>query len=106
MKQTILLTLVCASLLTAGDTFTGVITDTMCGKSHHMMAGQSDEKCIAACVKGSSQYALFDGTNVYRLSDQKMPARFAARRVKVTGTLNPGTKTIKVSTIESEPAGN
>jgi hypothetical protein len=42
-------------------TFTGIITDTMCGKTHGMTAGQPDDKCVAACVKGaSSQYALFD----------------------------------------------
>ena len=103
MKKTILLTLACAGILAAAEqTFTGVITDTMCGKSHNMMAGQPDEKCVAACVKGSSQYALYDGKAVLRLSDQKTPARFAARRVKVTGTWNEKTHTIKVLTMELE----
>ncbi|SPE42658.1 conserved exported hypothetical protein [Candidatus Sulfopaludibacter sp. SbA3] len=102
MKRTILLTLVSTGLLAAADqTFTGVITDTMCGKSHEMMGGQSDEKCVAMCVKGSSQYALFDGKTVLRLSDQKTPAKFAAKRVKVTGTLNEKTQTIKVSSMEA-----
>jgi hypothetical protein len=86
--------------------FTGVITDTMCGKTHGMTAGQPDDKCIAMCVKGSSsQYALFDGTDVLKLSDQKKPARFASQRVKVTGTLNEKTKTIKLESIESEGGG-
>lgn len=103
MKRTILVTLASAGLLAAaGQTFTGVITDTMCGKSHSMMPGQPDAKCIAACVKGSSQYALYDGKTVYRLSDQKTPAQFAARRVKVTGTLNEKTQTIKVSSMEAD----
>ena len=88
------------------QTFTGVITDTMCGKTHGMTAGQPDDKCIAMCVKGSSsEYALFDGTDVLRLSDQKKPARFASQRVKVTGTLNEKTKTIKLESIESEGGG-
>ena len=40
------------------QTFTGVITDTMCGKKHDMMPGQPDAKCIEMCVKGSStEYA-------------------------------------------------
>ena len=103
MKKTILLALVCAAILGAAEqTFTGVITDTMCGKSHDMMAGQPDAKCVAACVKGSSQYALYDGQTVLKLSDQKTPSRFAARRVKITGTLNGKTQTIKVVSMEAE----
>ncbi len=86
------------------QTFIGVVTDTMCGKSHGMTAGQPDDKCVAACVKGtSSQFALFDGKQVWKLSDQKRPANFAAQRVKVTGTLNEKTKTIKVDSMEAEP---
>jgi hypothetical protein len=85
------------------QTFTGVVTDTMCKKEHTMLAGQPDDKCIAMCVKGSSsQFALYDGKEVLKLSDQKAPAKFAAKRVKVTGTLNEKTKTIKVVTIEAE----
>lgn len=103
MKKTILLALVCVAIAGAAEqTFNGVITDTMCGKSHDMMPGQPDAKCVAACVKGSSQYALYDGKTVLKLSDQKTPARFAAKRVKVTGTLNGKTQTIKVVSMEAE----
>jgi hypothetical protein len=95
-----------ATVLAAANqpqTFKGVITDTMCGKTHGMMAGQPDDKCIAMCLKGSSaQYGLYDGKEVLKLSDQKTPAKFAAQRVKVTGILNEKTKTIKVDSIESE----
>ena len=105
MRRIILLAAAIASTVAAADqqTFTGTITDTMCGKSHGMVAGQPDEKCIAMCVKGSSsQYALFDGKTVLKLSDQKTPAKYAAQRVKVTGTLNEKTQTIKVNSIEPE----
>ena len=92
--------------LAAGNeprTFTGVITDTMCGKQHGMVAGQADDKCIEMCIKGtSSQYALYDGTRVLKLTDQKTPAKFAAQHVKVTGTLNEKMRTIKVQSIEVE----
>jgi len=84
------------------ETFTGVITDTMCGVKHTMMKNQPDDKCVAMCTKGSSEYALFDGTTVLRLSDQKTPAKFAAQRVKVTGTLDEKSKRIKVTAIEPE----
>jgi hypothetical protein len=102
-----LCTIALAGLLSAGPaptTFTGVITDTMCGAKHGMMKGQPDDECIAACVKGSSVYALFDGNNMLKLSDQKGAAKFPAKRVKVTGVFDQSTKTIKVSSIE--PAGD
>ena len=105
MRRVILLAAAIATTIAAADqqTFTGVITDTMCGKSHGMVAGQPDDKCVAMCVKGtSSQYALYDGLSVLKLSDQKTPSKYAAQRVKVTGTLNEKTQTIKVSSIEPE----
>lgn len=89
--------------LALAETFTGVVTDTMCGAKHTMMKDQPDDKCVRMCVKGSSEYALFDGQKVFRLSDQGKPAKFAAQKVKVTGTLDPKTKTIKVSSIEPAP---
>ena len=44
---------------------------------------------------------LFDGTDVYALSDQKTPERFAGQRVTVTGTLDVKTKTIRVESISA-----
>jgi hypothetical protein len=105
MKRFLILAAAVTCILAAADqqTFTGVITDTMCGKAHGMVAGQPDDKCIAMCVKGSSsQYALYDGKSVLKLSDQKTPANHAAQRVKVTGILNEKAQTIKVSSIEPE----
>jgi hypothetical protein len=102
----ILATMALGGLLRAGaapETFTGVITDTMCGVKHGMLKDQPDDQCIKSCVKGSSGYALFDGKNVLKLSDQKNPAKYAAQRVKVTSVYNASTKTIKVGSIE--PAG-
>jgi hypothetical protein len=86
--------------LALAETFTGTITDTMCGAKHTMMKDQPDDKCIRMCVKSSSEYALFDGQTVLKLSDQTKPAKFAAQKVKITGTLNPKAKTIKITTIE------
>lgn len=103
MKRMMVLAVAFAGLLAAAEqTFTGVITDTMCGKSHAMMGDGPADQCIAICVKGASQYALYDGKTVFKLSDQKGPAKFAAKRVKVTGTLNEKTQTIKVSAMEAE----
>ena len=87
--------------VSAAETFTGVITDTMCGaKAHTMMKGHTDPECVRMCVKGPYAYALVDGTNVTRLSDQKVAAKYAAQKVRVAGTYDEKTKTIKVVSIE------
>ncbi len=99
-----LLAVLSGSLMAAApgsQTITGVITDTMCGAKHTMMKGQPDDDCARLCVKGARDYALYDGKSVWKLSDQKTPARFAAKSVKVTGTADPKTKTIKVTSIEA-----
>ncbi len=82
------------------QTFTGVITDTMCGADHKMMRISPDSKCVRECVKAGAKYALFDGKNVYTLSDQQTPEKFAAQKVRVTGTLNVKTNVIAVEIIQ------
>jgi len=97
--------MLCAAIsLVAADglkTFTGVITDTMCGADHKMMNVKPDSKCVIDCVKMGTEwkYALLEGTNVWVLSDQKTPEKYAAQKVKVTGTLDEKTKTIQVESI-------
>jgi len=83
------------------QTFTGVITDAMCGANHSMMNVKPDEKCVRECVKAGSKYALLVGGKVYTLSDQQTPEKFAAQKVKVTGTLDPKSETIAVDKIEA-----
>ena len=93
-------------LLSAADkprTYTGVITDSMCGATH-TMAMTPDAKCVRECVKMNPskwKYALVVGNEVYTLSDQQTPSKFAAQKVVVTGTLSAQTKTIKVDKIEA-----
>lgn len=103
MRLTLLTMTFGGLLLAAGtpDTITGVITDTMCGAKHTMMKEKADAECVRMCVKGSKDYALYDGRSVWKLSDQKTPARFMAKTVKVTGTADLKTMTIKVTSIEA-----
>jgi hypothetical protein len=79
----------------APKTFTGVITDEMCGNDHKMMNVSPDSKCVTDCVKAGSKYALLSGTKVYKLSDQTAPAKFPGQKVKVTGTLTGDTIAVK-----------
>ena len=86
----------------AGQTFTGVITDSMCGNAGHasMRMGPTDAECTTACVMAhGALYVLADGKNVYRLTDQETPEKFAAQKVRITGTLDAKTKTIQVDSI-------
>ena len=90
---------------TAGEqTFTGVVTDTMCGADHKMMNITPDDKCIRYCVKTNpnvSKYVLIGQGKEYLLSDQETPAQFAAKNVRVTGVFYPKTGVIAVERIES-----
>ena len=101
MKKTCVIVTLAGVLFAASElaTFTGVITDTLCGRTHGMMKAASDEACVKMCVKGSGEYALFDGKTVLKLSDQKLPAKFAAQHVKVSGTYDAKAGRIKVTSI-------
>lgn len=105
MKKSIC-TLICgAGLLAAAgkvQTFTGVITDTMCG-TKHTMGITPEDKCVRECVKTDpkkTKYALLVGQDVYVLSDQQTPEKFAAQKVKVTGVLFEKTRVVQVQKIE------
>lgn len=95
-----------AALTAAADkqSFTGTITDDMCPKADHsqMQMGPTDAACAMACVSvHGASYVLYDGKNAYTLSDQHMAEKFAAKKVKVTGTLDAKTKTIQVDSISA-----
>jgi hypothetical protein len=86
----------------AKQTFTGVVTDSMCSDGDHsqMRMGPTDAECTKACVDiHGAMYVLYDGKQTYTLSDQKAPEKLAGRRVTVTGTLDAKTKTIRVDSI-------
>lgn len=106
MKKTIAVAITAAALMfaaPAAQKFTGTITDDMCSKADHKdMHMGTDQKCVDECIKSmKGKYMLYDGKEAYTLSDQKGPAKFAAKKVTVTGTLDEKTKTIKVDKIEA-----
>lgn len=86
----------------AKQTFTGVITDSMCANGNHsgMRMGPTDAECTKACVSiHGAMYVLYDGKASLDLSDQKMPEKFAGQKVTVSGTLDAKTHTIHVESI-------
>jgi hypothetical protein len=104
MKPLVLSLLAIAALAAAQgkQKFIGIITDSMCDTADHsrMRMGPTDAECTIACINAhGALYVLYDGKQVYTLSDQKTPEKFAAQKVTVTGTLNAKTKTIQVDSI-------
>ena len=97
-----LLSIAALAAAPVGQTFTGTITDDMCAGAGHasMRMGPTDAACTKACVmEHDAAYVLEDGQHVYALSDQKTPERFAGQKVKVVGTLDSKTRTIKVASM-------
>jgi hypothetical protein len=104
MKPVILSLFVAAVLSAAQEkqAFTGIITDEMCptGSHAHMRMGPTDAECARACITShGASYVLYDGKSAYVLSDQKTPDKYAAQKVRVVGTLDAKTKTIRVESI-------
>ena len=82
--------------------FTGKITDSMCARGDHsqMRMGSTDAECTIACVLAhGALYVLYGGKQVYTLSDQQTPEKFAGKKVTVTGTVEARSKTIHVDSI-------
>jgi hypothetical protein len=74
----------------------------MCATADHsgMRMGPTDAECTKACVDAhGATYVLYDGKSAWNLSDQKMPEKFAGKKVTVTGTVDEKTKTIQVVSI-------
>ncbi len=71
------------------QTFTGTVSDTMCGAHHTMMPGASDAQCVRACVKAGADYALVVGSKVYTLKGNNADLdKYAGEKATVTGKLS------------------
>ncbi len=103
MKLLLFSLLAIAALAAPGkQTFSGVITDSMCARGDHskMQMGPTDAECTIACIREhGATYVLYDGKHAYDLSDQQTPEKFAGKRVTITGALDAKTQTIQVDSI-------
>ena len=82
------------------QTFTGKVSDAMCGAGH-MMAGEASA-CVRACVNKGSKYTLVVGDKVYTLDTSDKAAlgeldKLADQQAKVTGQASGDT--IAVSSV-------
>jgi hypothetical protein len=81
------------------QTFTGKVSDAMCG-AKHMEAGIAPADCVRACVQKGAKYALVVGDKVYALDTSDKAAldelnKLAWEQAKVTGTSNGDTISVK-----------
>jgi hypothetical protein len=81
------------------QTFTGKVSDAMCG-AKHMEAGIAPADCVRACVQKGAKYALVVGDKVYTLDTSDKAAlnelnKLAWEQAKVTGTANGDTISVK-----------
>ena len=81
------------------QTFTGKVSDAMCG-AKHMEGGIAPPDCVRACVQKGAKYALVVGDKVYALdtSDKAVLdelSKLAWEQAKVTGTANGDTISVR-----------
>jgi hypothetical protein len=102
------------ALFGADKTWTGRISDSMCGADHsamtkeHQKGGElseqssrssKDQECTLACVKSGGKYVFVTGGKVYDLENQDFAGlkEHAGHTVKLTGDMSADGKAIKVS---------
>ena len=76
---------------------TGYLTDSYCGAANANAKGKS---CAVECVKKGAKVQLYADEKLYTLDKSTVADDQIGVPVKVTGTLDEGTSTIKVAAIE------
>ncbi len=75
-------------------TFTGTISDSMCGATH-MAKDKTPAECTRMCVQQGQKYALVVGKKVYTLQGHEAELdKLAGQRVSVKGAVSGDTVTV------------
>ncbi len=94
-----------AALARAEQTWSGQISDAMCGKDHSMMQHggkkSSARDCTLECAKSGSKYVFVSNGKVYEIGNKTMKDLqvHAGHDVQLTGNMAADGKTIQVSKI-------
>jgi len=88
--------------LAADQTWTGQISDSMCGASHakmiaaHAPAKMTGRDCALACVKAGGKYVFVTGGKVYSIANQDLAdlQTHAGHTVRLTGEMKGDTVTV------------
>lgn len=91
----------------AEQTWTGQISDSLCGASHAQMIGrrnkdlqtssaEPDRDCVAACLKEKGKYVFVVNGKVYQIANQSSAAlqTHAGHTVLLTGEMQGDTVTV------------
>src|SRR5947207_2992108 len=84
----------------ADQTWTGQISDSLCGAKHEEAAeGQGkmpDRDCTIACVRGGSKFVLVSDGKIYQIANQDLPdlKTHAGHKVKITGDVKGDSITV------------
>ena len=104
------------SATAATKTWTGTISDSMCGATHKMAKEheekgevtkqpvskeEKDRECTLACAKSGGKYVFVSKGKVFQIANQDFAGleEHAGHAVKLTGDLTSDGKTITVSNI-------
>jgi hypothetical protein len=103
MRLTLSLLLVSVMGFAAEQTWTGQITDSMCGANHSAMSSGgkavNPHDCTLVCTKGGAKFAFVSKGKVFDIADQNFAdlTEHAGHTVSLTGDLGSDVKTITVS---------
>jgi len=81
---------------------TGYLTDSYCGAAN---ANANGKGCALHCMKKGAKVQLYANDKLYTLDKTSIAEGQIGVPVKVTGTLDEGTGTIKVASIEAVKQG-
>ena len=91
----LLVVLIAGVRLSAGESWTGHISDAKCGAAHSDASAKSIG-CVKSCVGGgASAVFITEDKKVVKIANQDKVKGHLGHQVKVTGTLQDGTLTIK-----------
>ena len=77
------------------QSFTGVVTDSMCGVTH-MAKDKTPAECTRMCVKDGMKYALAADKKIYTLEGHEAElSKLAGQKVTVKGTQKGDTLSIQ-----------
>lgn len=114
-----LLATVSPALRGGDEVFKGELADSQCAMNVHSLTrshkemlqgnavGKTDADCVWYCVKErGGRFVLQDKGKIYKLDKQDLSRELAGKKVKITGTLDPKTDTIHVTSIEPLAGAN
>lgn len=105
-KPFLLFSLSLATAFAADQTWTGQISESMCGADHSSMAKQGKKvdphECALICVKGGGKFVFASDGKVFDIANQNFSelSEHAGHTVKLMGDLDSDGKAITVSHIE------